>query len=167
MLIAVKTFQIRKLHIQKLIWNCSTSKLDCKLQHDECYRSLIQWRRHEGGRGGSCPPHPPSHDFNIFFMFLLVSSAVMAMIVPPTPLWKLLWIFFWSQEKNVSESPPPPPSALSDLFQGWRKMLWLAQQLRDFWQFCPPYKANTLAPPLALSNNFDLPFLISAKHWRS
>ena len=93
-----------------------------------------QWRRHGGGGGGAgekCPP-PLWFSFFFFFFFLVVSSVV-GHDSTPTPL-------FLKSEKEkrkrrrgkqncqIVGAPPPPPPPLSDLFQDWRRMLWLARQ---------------------------------------
>ena len=49
----------------------------------------------------------------------------MAMIVPISHYEMCVENVLKSEKKNVSESPPPP---VERLFQGLRKMLWLAQQ---------------------------------------
>ena len=53
----------------------------------------------------------------------------MAMMIIPLPHYDNLSEFFLKSEKqNVSESPPPPPPRAERLFQGWRKIVGLAQQ---------------------------------------
>ena len=77
-----------------------------------------------GGKGGKMPAPPPTLWllFQCLFVFWVVSSAVgHGHDSTPTPLW-----FFGGE--NVSEPPPPPPPPVERLFQGWRKILWLAQQ---------------------------------------
>ena len=71
-----------------------------------------------GGEGGQMPP--PPYDFRFcLFVFWVVSSAVgHGHDSTPTPLW-----FFFMGQKCVGAPPPA-----ERLFQGWRKILWLAQQ---------------------------------------
>ena len=79
-----------------------------------------QWRRHGGGGGGRGANRP--YNFFFFFFFLLVSSAVgHGHDSTPNPIMKIWWEIFLKSEKKMCRSPPR-------LFQGWRKMLWLAQQ---------------------------------------
>ena len=85
-----------------------------------------QWRRHGGGGGGMgavAHPPPPPVWFSLFFLACLLSQSVMAMIVPLPHYEMCVGFFFLSRKQNVSI-----PSLVEQLFQGWREIVWLAQQ---------------------------------------
>ena len=61
--------------------------------------------------------------------FLLVSSAVgHGHDSTPSPFSFFFEKFLKSEKKCVGVPSPPPPLPAERLFQGWRKILWLAQQ---------------------------------------
>ena len=78
-----------------------------------------------------------------------LSSRAVMMIVPLPQLW-----FFWWK---MCQGAPPPPPPTERLFQGWRKILWLAQQsARHLVNFAPPLSNHPGAAPAPThyGNNF-------------
>ena len=96
-----------------------------------------------GGQGGLLvPPMISFFSPPIFFFFWLVSSAVMAMIIPLPHYENFCWKSLWSRgKKNVSESHPPPPHP-----PHWATFPGLAQKLgsrRSSKTFPPPPPKQT------------------------
>ena len=92
------------------------------------------------GGGGSCPlwflipppplPPPPPPRFYYYF-FVVVACHVISVghgHVVPVPHYEMCVEIFWKSEKKSVGAPFPPPPPAEQLFQGWRKILWLAQQ---------------------------------------